>query len=139
MNPLKILIVEDDPTSVILLKTFLARYDVEIHTAGNGKDAVTMFIDEFTQNKPYDLIFMDIMMPKLDGTEALIQIKQYEESCNVSKDKQTKVIMTTAIDDKKIILKTVLQGNITAYLTKPLDIGRLKTLLHKIMAEHRSE
>ena len=67
---MKTLIVEDEPTSRLLLQAILSGYgDCDIAT--DGEEAVEAFRSALEQGVPYNLVCMDIMMPKLDGHEAL--------------------------------------------------------------------
>ena len=76
---MKTLIVEDDFTSRLFLQTFLSRYG-ECHIAVNGREAVEAFRMAADNGSPYDLICMDIMMPEMDGQEAVKQIRALEEA-----------------------------------------------------------
>ena len=76
---MRTLIVEDDFTSRILLQTFLSRYG-ECHIAVNGTEAIEAFRTANAQNRRYDLICMDIIMPEMDGDEALRQIRSIEQA-----------------------------------------------------------
>ena len=71
---LRILLAEDDFTSRLLLQTFLSRYG-ECHIAVNGREAVAAFRLALEQGQRYDLICMDIMMPEMDGGEAVREIE----------------------------------------------------------------
>jgi two-component system chemotaxis response regulator CheY len=86
----------------------------------------------FDENDPYDLICLDIMMPVMDGQEALLELRKMEARRGIMGLDTTKVIMVTAIDDSKNIMKAFRQGQCEAYLTKPLDriklIGHIKDL-----------
>ena len=75
---MKTLIVEDDFTSRAVLQTFLSRYG-ECHIAVNGWEAVEAFRIALESGPRYDLICMDIMMPGMDGREAV-----QDMSCNAS-------------------------------------------------------
>jgi two-component system chemotaxis response regulator CheY len=73
---MKILVVEDDFTSRILLQRYLSSYG-DCHIAINGKEAVGAFKDSLKENQPYDLICMDIIMPEMSGQEALKNYTRY--------------------------------------------------------------
>ncbi len=76
---MKTLIVEDDFTSRVLLQEVLKR-DGTVHIAVNGKEAVDAVRAAMDAGEPYDLICLDIMMPEMDGYEALKEIRAIEES-----------------------------------------------------------
>ena len=75
--------------------------------------------------RPYDLICMDIMMPGVDGNEALKQIRQLEKDLGVPPALEVKVIMTTALDDPKTVIHTYYIGGATSYLVKPISKQKL--------------
>ena len=119
---MKVLIVEDDFTSRLLLQTFLSRYG-ECHIAVKGKEAVEAFRIARKDGQRYDLICMDIMMPEMDGQAALQEIRAEEESAHEYAN-AVKVIMTTALTDIKDVI-SAWRGLCDAYLMKPIDRGKL--------------
>jgi two-component system chemotaxis response regulator CheY len=123
---MKTLIVEDDFLSRSLLSTLLSEYGV-CHVAVNGQEALIAVERGFVENNPYDLICLDIMMPVMDGQQTLQEIRKMEERHEIAGVDTTKVIMVTAADDSKNILKAFRQGQCEAYLTKPVDREKLIT------------
>jgi two-component system chemotaxis response regulator CheY len=122
---MKTLIVEDEPTSRLLLQAILSGYgDCDIAT--DGEEAVEAFRSAFEQGVPYDLVCMDIMMPKLDGHEALAKIRNIEKEGKVPAEEAAKVIMTTALGDPKNVVKALYGEGAGSYLVKP--IGKQKLL-----------
>ena len=121
---MKTLIVEDDFQTRSLFSTILSKYGI-CHVAVNGKEALDAVERAFDENIPYDLICMDIMMPVMDGQEALLELRRMEEQRGIKGLGITKVIMITGLDDSKNIIKAFRQGQCEAFLPKPLDKNKL--------------
>jgi len=121
---MKTLIVEDDFLVRALLTTLISKYG-ECHVAVNGKEALEAVESAFDEGQPYDLICLDIMMPVMDGQETLLELRKMEEDRYISSSDITKVIMVTAIDDSKNMMKAFRNGQCEAYLTKPVDKDKL--------------
>ncbi len=121
---LKILIVEDDFMVRQILRDILEPYGV-VDIAVNGEEAVQAFRVAWRQNTPYDLICMDIMMPVMDGNAALIKIREIELSLGIIGSEEVKVIMISALDDVKTVVKAYSKGGATSYIVKPIEKERL--------------
>jgi two-component system chemotaxis response regulator CheY len=120
---LRMLLVEDDFTSRLLLQTFLSRYG-ECHVAVNGREAVEAFRSVLERGERYDLICMDILMPEMNGREAVRQVRALEEEHGILSSSGAKIIMTTAVDDIKEVSRCF-RELCDAYLMKPIDLGKL--------------
>lgn len=114
----KILIVEDEPMSVLLIQKILKSYQFELIVATNGLDAIEKF-----KSMDISLVIMDLYMPEMDGFEASKRIKK------ISKDTPIIVISTTTIaeDDLK---KDI---GIDYFLAKPLNIVKFKDFIHMLL------
>jgi two-component system, chemotaxis family, chemotaxis protein CheY len=121
---MKVLIVEDDFTSRKLVQSILSGYGT-CDIATDGTEAVEAFVAARNEGAPYNLICMDIMMPKMDGHEALARIKDIEKEKGVSHDKEVKVIMTTALGDPKNVFQALYKEKAVTYLVKPITKQRL--------------
>jgi two-component system chemotaxis response regulator CheY len=119
---MKILIVDDDFASRLLLQAVLCRYG-ECHIAVNGREAVEAF-RAAQENVGYDLICLDIMMPDVDGQTALKEIRALEEARGISSSAGAKIIMTTALDDMKTMAGSF-HELCDAYVTKPVNTTQL--------------
>ena len=122
---LRILIVEDDLACRLLLQTFLARYG-ECHVALNGMEAVEAFQTALAGGKNYDLICMDIMMPEMDGREAVRQIRAFEEERGIRSPYGATIFMTTTVQEIREVFQCF-RELCDAYLLKPIDLGQLLT------------
>jgi two-component system chemotaxis response regulator CheY len=120
---LRALLAEDDFTSRLLLQTFLSRYG-DCHIAVNGREAVEAFGAALERGQPYNLICMDIMMPELDGREAVRQIRAMEEARGIISTDGARIIMTTAVNEIKEVANCF-HDLCDAYLVKPIDLSRL--------------
>lgn len=120
---LRILIVEDEFGSRKLLQKFLSPYGV-CDLAVDGEEAVEAFKLAMKEEEPYDLICLDIMMPKKDGQTVLKEIREIEESYNISGLDGVKIIMTTALNDPKNILEAF-KSQCEAYIPKPISKQKL--------------
>ncbi len=127
---MKTLIVEDDFTNRLLLQEFIKIYGLP-HIAINGKEAVKAVRQALDTNEPYDLICMDIMMPEMDGQQALKKIRAMEEERGISSTNGSKIVMTTALGDMKNACNAF-NSLCDAYLIKPIDKARLIETLHRL-------
>jgi two-component system chemotaxis response regulator CheY len=127
---MKTLVVEDDFTSSLLLQEILKHYG-PTHTALNGQLAVEAVGKAIDAGEPYDLVTLDIMMPEMDGHEALAHIRALEEAKGIIAIRGAKIVMTTALDDSKNILASF-KDQCDIYLTKPVDKAKLLGELRKL-------
>jgi two-component system chemotaxis response regulator CheY len=127
---MRALVVEDDLTSRILLRTFLSRFG-ECDVAVNGIEAVDAFGLAVAQGLPYDLICMDIMMPEMDGHSALAKIRALETAAGTLWKHHVPVVMTTALDDIKQVWASY-ESLCDGYLTKPIDSVALREQLRTL-------
>jgi two-component system chemotaxis response regulator CheY len=107
----------------LLLQTFLTRFG-PCHIAVNGREAVEAFRSTFEQGQRYDLICMDIMMPVMDGREAVRQIRALEVAHGILSTSGVKIVMTTALEEVKEVIRCF-QELCDAYLMKPIDLAQL--------------
>ncbi|MBB6479009.1 response regulator [Spirochaeta isovalerica] len=133
---MRILIVEDDFGSRVLMKKLLAGYgscDVVV----DGEEALSSFKMAWEEKAPYNLIMMDIMLPEMDGQEALQQIRAYEKEIGLSDVDRVKVIMTTALGDPKNVVTAYNKGEASSYIVKPVEIAQLKQEMSKLGFEEQ--
>ena len=120
---LRMLLVEDDFVSRLLLQTFLSGYG-ECHIAVNGREAVEAYCSAWDRGQRYNFVCMDIMMPEMDGCEAVRRVRAFEESHGVFLNSGAKIIMTTTVREFKEVIRCF-KELCDAYLIKPIDLGKL--------------
>ncbi len=121
---MRILIVEDEFVSRRVLKEFLSPYG-DCDTVVDGEEAIQAFKLAWEEEQPYDLICLDIMMPNIDGQEALMQMREIERELGIKGSSEVKVIMVTALDDPKTVVEAFYKGGATSYIVKPVDKQKL--------------
>lgn len=127
---MKYLIVEDDLISRRILKELCSGY-ADCDIAVNGQEAIDSFRLAHESKRPYDLIFMDIMMPVVDGMEALQCIRSMERKMDIPHNLAVKVIMTTALDDPRTVIKSLNDCEADSYIVKPLSRHKIANELRK--------
>jgi len=120
---MKTLIVEDDFTSRMMMQEMLKELG-PTHIAINGREALEVIEKNLESGEPYDLVCMDIMMPEMDGQEALRKIRALEMERGIVSSEGCKIIMTTALGGMKNI-STAFKNLADAYLVKPIEKSKL--------------
>lgn len=116
---MRILIVEDDRCGSIMLEQILSPYG-SCTTCDDGRKAVAACTRAWEEGSPFDMICMDILMPNMDGNEALSQIRAQERARGIDESRRAKVIMITALDDSQTIMDSFYKAGATTYVVKPI-------------------
>jgi DNA-binding response OmpR family regulator len=126
MNKKRVLVVDDEFRIRKLVVDFLKRNDYETMEAENGEEAIDILFEE---NQKFDLIVLDVMMPKYDGWYVLESIRDYMT---------TPVVMLTARSDEYDQLKGFRMGA-DDYVTKPFSPSVLMARINKILSKEENE
>lgn len=121
---MRILIAEDDPVSLYLVNDILSPYG-DCDMVVNGKEAILAYKLALDEGEPYDLVCLDIMMPELNGQQALRHIRRIENAMNREPEQCAKVIMISALGDTHTLVEAFYDGGATAYLVKPIEKSKL--------------
>lgn len=128
---MKCLIVEDDRISSQVLEKMISVHG-SYDTAADGKEAGELFRQAHESNTPYDLVLMDIMIPEVDGLQAVLGIRKTEALFKVASAHRVKVIMTTALDDPRTLMKALYESDANSYLVKPIRMQKLEEELRAL-------
>lgn len=127
---MKILIAEDDYASRKSISRFLQKYgDVDITV--DGMEVVKAYRYALEDEEYYDLVCLDVMMPQMDGIQALRIIRDMEKEAGLPKERCAKVIMTTAINDAEQVREAFAYG-CEGYAAKPIDFDAFVKVLEKM-------
>lgn len=119
----KILVVDDEPALARILEVNLTRAGYEVVTAGDGRDALTT-----VERENPDLVLMDVMMPFMDGFEALRLLKEDPKTADLP------VVMLTA-RAHRTDLQEGLERGADMYVTKPVNPQELLGLIERLFAD----
>ncbi|MDC0358055.1 response regulator [Oligoflexia bacterium] len=127
---MRVLIVEDEPISAKVVASIVAPYGEYVHV-DDGGEAFKLFCAAHTEGRAFDVILLDIMMPNIDGQEALYGIRAFESAHGIAQEHGVKVIMTTALSDSES-RHHAQAGGCCDYLLKPIDKRKLLQSLSKM-------
>ena len=119
-DELSILLAEDNLINQKVAQSIFKNIGYEIDIAKNGREAV-----ELMQNEKYDVIFMDLMMPELDGYQATEQIR---------KAGHTLPIVAMSADEDDVTRTAALNAGMNEYVMKPARVENIKQLLIKLFS-----
>ncbi len=127
---MKILIVEDDSTSRLILNKMLEEYG-ECIVARDGLEGLDKYKKNMEKGLNFDLICLDIMMPRLNGNEVLEKIRKFEKGKEIKWEERVRIVMTTALTgygDVKESFRNLCDG----YIMKPYRKDKIKLELKKL-------
>ena len=126
---MKVLVAEDDQASGKFLSKLVSRYG-EVVLAKDGIEAVDQFVQSVSDKQEFDLVCMDIMMPKLDGYKALQAIRDAERKLGIPRISRCKVIMISALDED--FDASYVSSDYDDYICKPIDIMKFDSIIRKL-------
>ncbi len=113
---LKVLIVDDSAFMRTMIKNILLKKACEVFEAGNGEEAISRY-KELTP----DLVFMDVIMPVMDGIEGLKGIKKINP--------QAKIVMCTSVGGQEKIVDEAVSAGATDFITKPFKPEEINNVI----------
>ena len=122
----KLLIVDDVEMNLIVAKNLLKRIKVQIDTAGSGEEAI-----ELAKENAYDIIFLDSMMPVMNGEETMHNIRKL---CEINVETPIIVLTAHAVKGAR---EEYLSLGYTNYLSKPLDGAKLEAMIQSYLPDEK--
>ena len=123
----KILIVDDNAINLRIIQGLLRHYQIDADTAGSGLEAI-----EKVQEKDYDLIFMDHMMPEMDGVETTTRIREMD-----SVAAQNVAVIAVSANALRGIRDKFIEQGFQDYLSKPIEVPVLERMLKSYLPENK--
>jgi signal transduction histidine kinase/CheY-like chemotaxis protein len=122
----RILVVDDITANLRVAEGLLAVYQVQVDTASTGRDAIA-----FVEQNRYDIVFMDHMMPGMDGIESTRIIRGLGQTPDERETMQTLPIIALTANAMSGMKEMFLQSGFNDYLSKPIEIPKLDKLMEK--------
>ena len=117
---MRFLVVDDDFETRHLMQKLLRPFgDVDVAT--DGEEGVEAFSRALKAGEPYALVTMDILMPNVDGQQALREIRQIEKEHDIARENQVRVIMVSGLDNSEELHDAFFLGEATSYIVKPIN------------------
>ncbi|MCL4538694.1 MAG: response regulator [Bacteroidetes bacterium] len=126
MSKPKVLVVDDEEALRFLLASELEAEAFEVQSAGDGDEAIDLVRNRSEQGDRFDVVLLDIKMPRVDGFEVLKYIKG-----NIP---ETKVIMLTAYADVKNAIESLRLGA-SDFVSKPYDLDDILTSINRALGK----
>lgn len=117
---MRILIADDDTTNRELL-TDIASILGECEAADGGQEALSAFKKAWEDWRPFNLIFLDILMPDMDGRQVLFKIREIEKDKKISAQHQVRIIMVTGASEEMMVMDCLRNG-CDEFIVKPINI-----------------
>ena len=127
---MRLLIVDDNPKNAKLLKAILTPYGV-CESVEGGEEAILAFEKAWNDWCPFSFIFLDIMMPEMDGEQVLTHIRETEQNKNIDHHHRAKIIMVSAHSDEALFSRCV-QSGCDDFIVKPFN----KEIIIKKLSKH---
>ena len=128
-NAMKCLIVDDEIICRKAVVTVLKEV-AQCEEAADGSEALAKFSQALGGNEPYDVIFLDILMPGMDGHQTAQAIREVESKSSSSGN--VKIIMLTILDSVNDAMASFCHGQSTAYLIKPASDEKFLGIFKKL-------
>ncbi|MCL2042762.1 MAG: ATP-binding protein [Treponema sp.] len=135
----RILVVDDLPTNLRVTEGLLAPYMAVVDTCLDGAKAIELVMRHAIQGKGYDLVFMDHMMPEMDGIEATAAIRAWEQGRSERASVENVPIIALTANAVSGMREMFLEKGFNDFLTKPIDVSKLDEVLDRWIMQEKKE
>lgn len=126
----KTLIVDDSRAILRLMDNMLHDNGIsDITKAGDGVRAVEKFQEALLGGVPYALVFLDIVMPVMNGQQALKLMRDLEKAAGITGEDKATIIMATSLNSTSDMMDAIIEGDCSDYLVKPFETKDLRGIL----------
>lgn len=126
----KALIVDDSAAVLGMMQEMLEACGiVEVTEAVDGVQALSQFEEALRAGKGYPLVFLDIVMPVLNGQETLKRMRRMEKEAGIAANDRAIIIMVTALHSTDDMIRAIIDGDCNDYLVKPFEQEHLQDML----------
>ncbi|MFP3983648.1 MAG: response regulator [Desulfurivibrionaceae bacterium] len=133
---MKILITDDNIVSRKIISNFLNRYGRVDETA-SGLEAVDLVQKAIGENENYDFVFLDIIMPNMDGREVLTAIRTLEKEAGLTGRQRAKIVMITVLVNQDAVYESI-RRQADGYLIKPVTREKIEAELKRLKQQGKS-
>jgi len=136
----RLLVVDDIATNLKVVEGLLSPYKMTIDTCMNGLQAIELVKRSISEKREYDIVFMDHMMPGMDGIETTTAIRAWEKELQEKGNlrKQVPIIALTA-NAVVGMREMFIENSFNDFISKPIDVSKLDEILNHWIAEEKRE
>ena len=128
----KALVVDDSEPILIMMKTMLTAFGVsDVTTAGSGFVALEYFRAAMGGGAPYSHVFLDIVMPEMNGLEVLNRMRGMEKDAGLTGDDRSTIIVVSSLSTQTYMIDAIIEGDCSDYLVKPFELNDLVGMLKR--------
>ncbi|WP_031479296.1 response regulator [Maridesulfovibrio frigidus] len=121
---MRFLIIDDDETVHMYLTKLLSSY-ARCESVFSGAEAIDAFRKAVEDKDPFDTVFMDILMPEMDGHAATKELRALEAELGINGPGEFKLVMITSLNDTKNVSQAFFKGYASCYIVKPFSKVRV--------------
>lgn len=127
----KTLVVDDHVVIRDAVRCLATQFVGPSTECGDGDEAIALFTQAFEAGEPYDLILLDLEMPRMDGNDTVEAIREYEDRHDVAAADRVRIVLVTGYPDEEQV-KEWFTDKHDAYVVKPITKQKLLDILAQL-------